>query len=191
MLALGILSFAAAVALVFFAFKPDLAFRLDEGWKFRGKTEPSETYVAVNTVGRIIGAIVAIGVGIGAIAQYNSDQRSAREKQATDELYAAAEQRCASELRPRFNETANWNSGGQLTNPQEVQALAHDLGVEVEITTSAALRGVTNPPPPSTNLTVLDPTLPESHRTVLYYLGSPFGFDPTAVQCDITRPSSV
>lgn len=56
---LAILPFVVAAVLVFFAFQPKLAFFLDEGWKFRQKTAPSELYIGVSVVGRLMAGVAA------------------------------------------------------------------------------------------------------------------------------------
>lgn len=189
MLLLGILSFLVAAALVFFAMRPKLAFHLDEGWKFRGKTEPSETYVAVNGVGRMIAAVVAVVVGIGCIGQYFDDKRDERAKQAQTDLYATARQRCESQVRPRFNQTIKWD-GGMIANHQEVQALADELTVAIKF--DAPIRSGFGDHPDATteNLWVHDPTLPKYYDMLLYYHGGlqSMGKSQQLTECSMARP---
>lgn len=188
MLLLGILCFLIAAALVYFALRPELAFHLDEGWKFRGKTEPSEAYIAVNGVGRIIAAVVAVVVGIACIGQYFSEKSQAREEKQQADLYAVAEQRCESEVKPRFNEAIKWDNG-KIANPDELHALAQTLNVEIEIKSSSA-PGLNRTSIPTSNMFVRDPTLPKYHDTLLYYSGLPshLGVMAEPVECSVAPP---
>ncbi|WP_135457333.1 DUF6199 family natural product biosynthesis protein [Mycobacterium sp. DL99] len=190
MLGLGILSFLLAAVLVFFAMRPKLAFYLDEGWKFRNETEPSDTYVAVNGAGRIIGAVVAVVVGIACIGEYFSEKSEARAEKEQADLYAAAEQRCDSEVRPRFNEAIRWADDGHIANPEELQALAEELDVEIKITAGSAPSLKGKPPSRPDNLLVTDPTLPKYHDMLVYYSGLPSYLrlmaDP--VECSVAPP---
>jgi hypothetical protein len=189
MLALGILCFALAAVLAYFAFQPKLAFYLDEGWKFRDRTEPSDTYVAVNGVGRIIGAVVAVVVGIACIGQYFGEKGDERAKQEQTDLYAAAEQRCEAQVRPRFNQTIKWDNG-KIANHQEVQALADELKVEIEFVEDAVRRRGNQPNTPTENMWVRDRTLPKYHNMLLYYHGGlqSLGESQQLTKCSMARP---
>ncbi|MEW2483697.1 DUF6199 family natural product biosynthesis protein [Mycobacterium sp. NPDC049093] len=191
MLALGILSFLLAAVLVFFAARPKLAFYLDEGWKFRDRTEPSDTYVAVNGVGRIIGAVVAVVVGIACIGQHFSDKNEARAKQEQTDLYAAAKQRCESQVRPRLNETIKWDDGA-IANHQEVQALADELEVEIEFIKDGVYKSGSQSNTPTENMWVRDRTLPKYHDMLLYYHGGlqSLGKSQQLTECSMARPPS-
>ncbi|MGV0738876.1 hypothetical protein BA059_03235 [Mycolicibacterium sp. (ex Dasyatis americana)] len=189
MLGLGILCFLLAAALVFFATRPKLAFYLDEGWKFRGETEPSDTYVAVNGVGRIIGAVVAVVVGIACIGQYFGEKSDEGAKQQQSDLYAAARQRCETQVRPRFNQTIKWDNG-MIANHQEVQALADGLEVEIEFVKDAVRRSGGQPNTPTENMWVRDRTLPKHHDMLLYYHGGlqSLGKSQQPTECSMARP---
>ncbi|NOP97351.1 DUF6199 family natural product biosynthesis protein [Mycolicibacterium fortuitum] len=188
MLALGIVCFILAAALAYFAFQPKLAFYLDEGWKFRDRTEPSDTYVAVNGVGRIIGAVVAVVVGIACIGEYFGEKSEARAKQQQSDRYAAAQQRCEAQVRPRFNQTIKWDDG-KITNPDELNALASELRVEIEIMSTTS-PGPNRTRVPTSNMFVRDPTLPEYQDSVLFYGGTPDRLGSTTLpdECSLSRP---
>ncbi|WKG02084.1 DUF6199 family natural product biosynthesis protein [Mycolicibacterium sp. HK-90] len=184
----GILCFLMAAALVYFALRPKLAFHLDEGWKFRGETEPSEAYIAVNGVGRLIAAVVAVVIGIACIGQYFGDKRDERAKQEQTDLYAVAEQRCESEVKPRFDEAIKWDNG-KIANPDELHALAQALDVEIEIKPSSA-PGPNRTSVQTSNMFVRDPALPKYHDMLLYYSGLPSHLGPRfePVECSLAPP---
>lgn len=185
----GIFAFLLAAALVFFAVRPKIAFYLDEGWKFRNETEPSDTYVAVNGVGRIIGAVVAVVIGISCIGQYFSEKNEVRAKQEQTDLYAAAKQRCESQVRPRFNKTIKWDNG-KIANHAEVQALADELKVEIEFVKDAVYRSGGKSNTPTENMWVRDRTLPKYHDMLLYYHGGlqTLGKSQQLTECSMARP---
>lgn len=128
MILLGILCFLGAAISLYFAFKPKEAFYLDEGWKFKDKVEPSDAYVGINGIGRILGAILLVGVGIGAISMHVDEKRTGDETAAT----AASKKKCENEVLPRFKQTVRWN-GTVVANPDDVRALGSELNVDVQI----------------------------------------------------------
>lgn len=128
MILLGILCFLGAAISLYFAFKPKEAFYLDEGWKFKDKVEPSDAYVGINGIGRIVGAILLVGVGIGAISMHVDEKRTGDETAAT----AASKKKCENEVLPRFKQTVRWN-GTVVANPDDVRALGSELNVDVQI----------------------------------------------------------
>lgn len=172
MIALGILCFLLAGTLVFFALKPDLAFHLDEGWKFKNKVEPSETYVAVNTAGRFVAALVAVGLGIAAITQGISEHREKQDQEDSAARYAASQQRCESDIAPKFNQTIRWTRDGAVANRDEVLALGRELDVDVKIRQDNSLAAMPDPPPPSDTISVHDPSLPGPDKLILFLSGS-------------------
>lgn len=163
MLGLALLMFVTAALLIFFAFRPKLAFYLDEGWKFGDKTEPSDLYVGVNGVRRAIAALVALFVGFGACGQHFSEQSAAKAQAAA----TAAHQRCENEILPRFNDTIRWD-GTLVSNPDELHALAKELGVEVEIERKPDWRTHT----PADDVGVNDPRKPRQDKRVFTYFGA-------------------
>lgn len=128
MILLGILCFLGAAISLYFAFKPKEAFYLDEGWEFKDKVEPSDAYVGINGIGRIVGAILLVGVGIGAISMHVDEKRTGDETAAT----AASKKKCENEVLPRFKQTVRWN-GTVVANPDDVRALGSELNVDVQI----------------------------------------------------------
>lgn len=128
MILLGILCFLGAAISLYFAFKPKEAFYLDEGWKFKDKVEPSDAYIGINGIGRIVGAVLLVGVGIGAISMHVDEKRTDDETAAT----ATSKEKCENEVLPRFKQTVRWN-GTVVANPDEVRALGRELNVEVQI----------------------------------------------------------
>ncbi len=184
MLGLGIFAFGIAAVLLFFAFKPNLAFFLDEGWKFRQKTEPSDLYVGANLIGRVIAAGAAIVVGFGAIGMHFSERHENDNKAAT----RAAIARCESEILPRFNETVKWD-GKVLANPDEVRRLADELGVTVEIKNTTAY-DYRKPPQPATTVAVSDPDLTESSKALFTYLGEYRGIRDVSTGRELGMPDS-
>ncbi|BDY26280.1 hypothetical protein [Mycolicibacterium mageritense] len=172
MLALGIVALIVAAVLAYLAVNPDRAFYLDEGWKFRNKTEPSEAYVAVSGLRSGIAALLAAGLGIGAIVMHFTERGQQQDKNDRAARYAASQQRCESEIRPRFNDTLKWNRDGALTNRDEALALGRELNVEVKIEANDALAASENPPPPSDVVWVYDTSLPGQDKLILAYHGS-------------------
>ncbi len=129
MLFLGLALFVIAALLVYLALHPREAFYLDEGWKFEAPPEPSETYVTVNVAGRMIGAALAVGIGVWVIVEGFHEHAVADQHHA---LIASTE-RCKQEVQPRFTAQVKWEAA-LVANPDEVRQLARDLSVDVEIT---------------------------------------------------------
>jgi hypothetical protein len=162
MLGLAIVMFIAAALMIFFAVQSKLAFFLDEGWKFRETTEPSDLYVGVNGIKGFVVAAVAIFVGIGACGQHVSEQNTAKAQAAA----TAAHQRCETEILPRFNDTIKWD-GPLVSNPDELHALAQELGVEVEIERKMDFRTHA----PADDVGINDPAKPRQDKRVFTYFG--------------------
>jgi hypothetical protein len=64
MVGIAIFMFVLAALPIFFGLHPKLSFNLDEGWKFREEIEPSDAYVGVSTVGRLLAGGIAFIFGL-------------------------------------------------------------------------------------------------------------------------------
>ncbi|OMC04811.1 hypothetical protein [Mycolicibacterium fortuitum] len=139
-------------------------------------------------MGRIIGTVVAVVVGITCIGEYFGEKSEARAKQQQSDRYAAAQQRCEAQVRPRFNQTIKWDDG-KITNPDELNALASELKVEIEIESTSS-PGPNRTRVPTSNMFVRDPTLPEYQDSVLFYGGTPDRLGSTTLpdECSLSRP---
>lgn len=186
MIGLAILLFLTGAALLFFAFNPKLSFFLEEGWKFRDKTEPSELYIGVNFLGRFVLGVVGILAGIGCLVAAITDANTAEARANTEAAAEAAHQRCEDVLLPRFNDTIEWD-GAVVANPDEVRALARELGVEVEITRRT---DYVHHDEPADDVDVKDPANPRTDKTAVFYIGGPhssFGIGNTDKCFSYTR----
>jgi len=122
MIVAAIFLIVLGVVALFLSARPKLAFFLDEGWKFRNKTEHSSTYEAVNFAKFLAFGLAAI---VGGIVMLVMNVTFSRQDAAR-----AAFNHCQSEILPEFTKTIRWN-GGELGNEDEVRSLATGLGVNV------------------------------------------------------------
>lgn len=162
MMGLAILCFLLGAVSLFFAFKPKLAFYLDEGWKFKDAPAPSDTYIGVNLTKCLGGGAVFIVMGIVLLSQ-QSDFKA-------EDAASAAADRCREELLPRFDDTVEW-TGTRLANPTEVRRLASELGVEVTIADDGEV-DLVGGIPRGDLLRVLDPNRPGPDKLAFRYLGA-------------------
>jgi hypothetical protein len=169
MIGLALLLLFLGAVLIFFAFNPKLSFFLDEGWKFRDKTEPSELYVGANFLGRFVVGVVAVLAGIGLLVMGVAEAGAAEARTAAAAAADAAHQRCETVLLPRFNETIRWDDG-VVANPDDVRALAKELGVEVDIERRA---DYADHDQDADTVRVNDPANPRNTKTALLYIGGP------------------
>jgi hypothetical protein len=77
MVGIAIFMFVLAALLIFFGLHPKLSFYLDEGWKFGDETEPSDAYIGISTVGRLLAGGIAFVFGlivlVSAIGDHHTD----------------------------------------------------------------------------------------------------------------------
>lgn len=169
MIGLGLLLLLLGAVLIFFAVNPKLSFFLDEGWKFRDKTAPSDLYVGVNFVGRFVVGVVAVLAGIGFLIMSVTEAGATEARAAAKAAADAAHQRCEAVLLPRFNDTIKWGNG-VVANPDDVRALAEELGVEVEIERRV---DYADHDQAADTVRVNDPATPRDTKTALLYIGGP------------------
>lgn len=173
----GILLLVFAGILAFFALQPDLAFFLDEGWKFRGNVEPSEAYKQVSTFGRGAVAVIAAIAGVSLICAGIMDKRSSDAKEAASR---AASQLCE-DVHNRLDSTIKWGADGTVTNHDEVQALGAQLGVEINIERWNPLGGTVEGIPPAEEVDVRDPA---TKQVLIMYQGGQLGARPIGTECE-------
>lgn len=131
MLVAAIVLIVLGVVALFLSARPKLAFFLDEGWKFRNKTEHSATYEAVNFAKFLAFGLAAIVGGIVMLVMNVTFSRQ--------EAARAAFNHCQSQILPQFKQTIRWNGSGELANEDEVRGLAKQLGVNVVFATGEVI----------------------------------------------------
>ncbi len=134
----------------FIAARPEVGFFLEEGWKFRD-AEPSDLYLGVTRFGSavlgiallVFAAIFAFG-GPGGGTSRSDDSPTgtassdpfaegfARAQEKEDEAAARAAEECQ-RLKPKFEQTVEWNAQDKVANPDALRSLAGTEGVSVEI----------------------------------------------------------
>lgn len=159
MIGLAVICFLLGAALIVIGTRPGLAFYLDEGWKFRDATAPSETYTAVTGVAGLAGGIGFVVLGVVLLSQHSTVT-------AEDAALAAA-QHCREQLLPRFDATVEWD-GSRLANPDEVRSLATELGVDLVISAEDPVDGRGTA---GDVVGVLDPNRPGPDKLAFRYLG--------------------
>lgn len=152
MIIAAIFLIVVGVVALFLSARPRLAFFLDEGWKFRKKTEPSSTYEAVSFAKFLVLGLFGIVGGLVLLVMNVTFSRQ--------EATRAAFERCQSEFLPQFTRTIRWY-GGELSNEDEVRSLANRLGVKVVFATGEVI--------------VLDPKRRGDDKEVLRFLAANHG----------------
>ncbi|AKK28542.1 hypothetical protein [Mycobacterium sp. EPa45] len=149
MIVAAIFLIVIGVVALFLSARPRLAFFLDEGWKFRNKTEQSRTYEAVSFTKFLVLGVAAVVGGLVLLAMNATFSRQDAARAAFD--------RCQSEFLPQFTRTIRWD-GGELGNEDEVRSLANRLGVKVVFATGEVI--------------VLDPKRHGDDKEVLRFLAA-------------------
>jgi hypothetical protein len=165
-LVLAIVMFFVAAVCIYLALQPKLAFQLDEGWKFKNKTEPSRTYEGISTFRFTITAFIAVGIGIFLIILYFDARHDAQRKAAAEQSY----RNCTGTVLPRFNETIKWD-GLKVSNKDELDALAEELGVRVRVESRQDYYGSPLETHYGDVVNVYDPKQPATGGLLFSYIG--------------------
>lgn len=131
------------------AFRPRRAWRAAEGWAYANPdaVEPSDAGYALKSIGSFIGAVAAL-IAAGLLLFTPTPEQRAEE--------AEAAQLACREVMRELRAVADFD-GYELINSREVEAVAADLGVQVEIDhTRLGFAGVDSSPSVSTLVFVRD-----------------------------------